>query len=183
MYSFCLSPLFPCPPASIALFLTGSAFIHYASCISVSLTWKCWWLGSGPAIGNYEEEAWLPINIQTASLSELECSQGCLGELFSWIDPLPHCMILPDWNSAGETGAAHLFLSLWNIPVQQRQGERGEADSGTDMLCVVTSSSRQQGFQKPTVFISVRSRMYPSACLHDQQKEFEGGGTYGSWFE
>lgn len=43
------------------------------------------------------------------------------------------------------------------------------------MLCVVTSSGRQQGFQKPTVFISVRSRMYLSACLCDQQKGFGGG--------
>lgn len=80
-------------------------------------------------------------------------------------------------HCAGETGTAHLFLPLWNIPVQQRQGESGEADSGTNMLCVVTSSGRQQGFQKPTVFISVRSRMYPWAHLCDQQKWFGDGVT------
>lgn len=67
------------------------------------------------------------------------------------------------WNPIGETGTAYLFLPLWNIPVQQCQGERGEAYSGTDMFRVVTSSGWQQGFQKPTVFLSVRSRMYPSA--------------------
>lgn len=87
-------------------------------------------------------------------------------------------MVLPDWPLAGEAGPAHLLLSLWDIPVQQRQGEGGEADSGTDMLGVVASAGRQQGLQKPAVFIPVRSRMYPLACLCDQQKEWEGGDTW-----
>lgn len=82
-------------------------------------------------------------------------------------DHVSYCLIFASWTCAGETGTAYLFLPLWNIPVQQRQGERGKADSGTDMLCVVTSSGRQQSFQKPTVFISVRSRMYPSVHLCD----------------
>lgn len=106
----------------------------------------------------------LPMHIHPISLSELRCSQGCHGELFTWLTSFPRpCTLLFDFarlDLAGETGTAYLFLPVWNIPVQQRQGERGKADSGTDMLCVVTSSGRQQGFQKPTVFISVRSRMY-----------------------
>lgn len=92
---------------------------------------------------------------------ERKCSQGCLGRTFPR-EYVPYCLILPHWTPIGETGATYLFLPLWNIPVQQRQGERGKAYSGTDMLCVVAASGRQQGFQKPTVFLSVRSRMYPS---------------------
>lgn len=88
------------------------------------------------------------------------------------------CLILPPWIPTGETGAAYLFLPLWDIPVQQRQGERGEAHSGTDVLCVVAASGRQQGFQKPPVFLSVRSRMYPSGFLSEQQKEFIGGDIF-----
>lgn len=92
---------------------------------------------------------------------ERNCSQGCLGRTC----PRESCTLLLDfahWIPIGETGATYLFLPLWNIPVQQRQGERGKAYSGTDMLRVVAASGRQQGFQKPTVFLSVRSRMYPS---------------------
>lgn len=62
--------------------------------------------------------------------------------------------------------------------MQQCQGERGKAYSGADVFCVVVASGRQQGFQKPTVFLSVGSRMYPSAFLSDQQKEFGGGDIW-----
>lgn len=93
---------------------------------------------------------------------------------------VPYCMILPHWTPIGETGAAYLFLPLWNIPVQQRQGERGKAYSGTNMFCMVTSSGRQQGFQKPTVFLSVRSRMYSSVFPLSSAEWVWGGGHMGA---
>lgn len=91
--------------------------------------------------------------------------KGSSAGLTSPWECIPYCLILPCWTPIGETGATYLFLPLWNIPVQQRQGERGKAYSGTNMFRVVAPSGRQQGFQKPTVFLSVRSRMYPSAFL------------------
>lgn len=183
-----------CPLPVWALVPVSSSFHPLISPLCF-LALVCLWHGSAGGwgqtlpIGNCEEEC----HILAAYVHIAYIPEGA--EVFSgmlwWIvqlgwpfwDHVPHRMILPDWNFAGETGTAYLFLPLWNIPVQQRQRKGGKADSGTDMLCVVASSSRQQGFQKPTVFISVRSCMYPLACLCDQQKEFEGGGAYGSWFE
>ena len=93
------------------------------------------------------------------------------------------CLVLLMLDLTGETGAAHLFLPLWNIPVQQRQGERREAHSGADLFCVVTASGGQQGFQKPTVFLSVRGRMYPSAFFALSSRVNSGMGTHGILFE
>lgn len=65
----------------------------------------------------------------------------------------------------GETGAAHLLLPLWDIPVQQRQGERGAAYAGADVLGVVTAAGGQQGLQKPAVLLAVGGRTYPAVFL------------------
>lgn len=125
--------------------------------------WLCSFHLGVMVVGVGTVRRWLLRGFTWFSLTECErnCSQGCLGRTC----PRESCTLLLDfahWIPIGETGATYLFLPLWNIPVQQRQGERGKAYSGTDMLRVVAASGRQQGFQKPTVFLSVRSRMYPS---------------------
>lgn len=65
----------------------------------------------------------------------------------------------------GEAGAAHLLLPLRDIPVQQRQGERGAAHAGADVLCVVTAAGGQQGLQKPAVLLPGGGRTYPAVFL------------------
>lgn len=46
--------------------------------------------------------------------------------------------------SAGETGAAHLLVSVRHLPVQQRAGERGPQRLQAHLLRLVTAPHRQQ---------------------------------------
>lgn len=58
----------------------------------------------------------------------------------------------------GETGAAHLLLSVRHLPVQQRQGERGPPRSGEDLLCVVAAETSQPHSEEHAVLLTLRDR-------------------------
>lgn len=79
-------------------------------------------------------------------------------------DPL--CQLtLCVWLCAGEVGAAHLLLPLWNIPVQQCERERRETHSGTDLLRLVFAAGSKQSLQKPALLLPIGICMYPNPFL------------------
>lgn len=57
--------------------------------------------------------------------------------------------------NAGEAGAAHLLLSVWDLPVQQWQRESGPAHSGEDVFCVVTAETSQPQSEEHAVLFTL----------------------------
>lgn len=57
--------------------------------------------------------------------------------------------------NAGEAGAAHLLLPVWNLPVQQWQGESGSPHSGEDVFRVVTAKTSQPQSEEHAVLVAL----------------------------
>lgn len=133
VYSSCFSP--------------WSTVLQSTSCIRMSLTQKCWWLGSDPAVGNCEEDAIcrLPMHIHPISLSELKCSQGCHGELFTWSDLLSKIMYLTVWFCPIELAQVklvqHTYSCLFGTFLCNNAKERGEKQT-QERTCSVWSLLR-----------------------------------------
>lgn len=90
------------------------------------------------------------------------CSRGktchsCLLSFFISANASPY---MPDYvcMNAGEAGAAHLLLSVWDLPVQQWQRESGPAHSGEDVFCVVTAETSQPQSEEHAVLFTLGDR-------------------------
>lgn len=57
--------------------------------------------------------------------------------------------------NAGEAGAAHLLLPVWDLPVQQWQRESGPAHSGEDVFRVVAAETGQPQSEEHAVLFTL----------------------------
>lgn len=57
--------------------------------------------------------------------------------------------------NAGEAGAAHLLLPVWDLPVQQWQRESGPARSGEDVFRVVAAETGQPQSEEHAVLFTL----------------------------
>lgn len=74
-------------------------------------------------------------------------------------------------SCAGQAGAAHLFVPLRHLPVQQRPGEGGQEPLQAHLLGVVTAPQRQQELPELPLHPQPRHGTFPIRLLAEPVSE------------
>lgn len=74
-------------------------------------------------------------------------------------------------SCAGQAGAAHLFVPLWHLPVQQRPGAGGQEPLQAHLLSVVAAAQRQQELPELPLHPQPRRGTFPLRSLAEPASE------------